>query len=207
MNLLDIFRSSREKAFKNVLNSKGFHQINCYDLELSLPRNMSNIASKLGVKPRDLMDLFSVCCYQVQPTVGTIQTATVRTYGEPYEMPSGKTYESINLGFYYDNGGVLYRFLNEWYNSIFNPETRTMGYLEDYAGTLTIDFTKRGAKDSEALESFFGFLLVEGDNVVNKVEYTDFFPKSISAIPLNGMSNNAPTQFDVTFNYRRAFVK
>lgn len=206
MNLFDISKSSREKTFKNVLNQKGFHQINCYDIELALPRNARRIASKIGSTPRELMDLFSVCCYRLEPSVGTIQMATVRTYGEPYEMPSGKTYESINMGFYYDNGGVLYRFLNEWYNSIFNPYNRTLGYLEDYAGTLTVDFTKRGAKDSEALESFFGFLLYKGENVVNQIKYTDFFPKSISAIPLNGMSNNAPTQFDVTFNYRRAFV-
>ena len=207
MNLFDFFKSSKEKTFKNILNSKGFHQANCYDVELSLPRNMGEIASKIGAKPRDLMDLFSVCCYQVQPAVGTLQTATVRTYGEPYEMPSGKTYESLNLGFYYDNGGLLYRFLNEWYNSIFNPETRTMGYLEDYAGTLTIDFTKRGATDNESLESFFGFLLTKGENIVNKIEYTDFFPKAISAVPLNGLSGNTLTMFDVSFNYRRAFLK
>lgn len=200
------FGHSRFKSFKNVLNDSGFHMTNCYDIELGLPTKISKLASKLDISNRDLLDLISVCCYQVQASVGTIQTATVRTYGEPYEMPSGKSYEGLTLSFYLDNGGKLYRFFNEWYNAIYNSRTRTMGYLEDYAGTLTLDLTKRGAADSEALETFLAFLQIEGNNIVNKIVYTDFFPKSISPIPLSGMSGNTATQFDVGFNYRRAFV-
>lgn len=200
------FGHNRMKAFKNVLNNSGFHTPNNYDIELGLPSKISKLAYNVGISNRDLLDLFSVCCYQVQATVGTIQTSTVRTYGEPYEIPSGKTYEGLTLSFYLDNNGKLYKFLNEWYNAIYDPYTRTMGYLEDYAGTLTIDFTKRGAIDSQALETYLAFLRIKGNNIVNKIVYTDFYPKSIASVPLSGMSNNTPTQFDVGFSYRRAFV-
>lgn len=181
-------------TFQSVLNNTGFHQSNCYDIKVNIPGNSKLVANlaRYKITPQVVSQMFSTCCYQVSPNVGTIQTSNVRTYGEPYEVPYGKSYDPVNFGFYMDNDGLMYRILEIWYETIFNSSTRTLGYLNDYACDIEIIFTKRGTNSGSSSTEFMRIVLEKA------------YPKIISTIPLSGMSSNTITQFDTTFAYRRA---
>lgn len=195
-------------TFRTCLETRGMHHVNYYEPYMVFP-NTSEFNSKLTALPllqRGALDAsryFSRYCYQINPNLGTIQTTQVKTYGEHYEMPYTKSYNNLTASFYLDNDGIMYQIFSVWMECIFNTKTRTIGYLEDYAGTLSL--TLRRPSRPEDLPS--SSLTPQLTNTETVIVYESIYPKEISPLPLSGMVGQTPTQFDVTFAYRRAYVK
>ena len=76
------------------------------------------------------------------------------------------------------------RFLETWQRLSFNPVTWSMGYYDDYTGTIQI------------------FQLDEQDNRRYGCELVECFPKTIAAQTYDYSNINAQQKISVTFSYR-----
>jgi hypothetical protein len=196
--------------FKSLVSFSGIHQTNFYDAIMIFP-STSDFDARIKSfgwlgGTTDASRHFTKLCYQVNASLGSIQTAQVRTYGEHYEMPYTKSYGNIMASFYLDNDCLMYKIFNVWMECIYNTKTRTVGYLDDYAGTLYLTL-RRPARPTHLRPTLVSFLTEPPSDNEAVIVYDYIYPKEISPLPLNGMSGQTATQFDVTFAYRRSYVE
>lgn len=115
----------------------------------------------------------------------SLMTSEMRTFGEISETPYGVVYDPVQLSVVMDNLGTARKFIDDWSNQVFNRSDRTLGYLRDYARTVTIDLIDRS----------------EDHNTVYSVTLHDAYPKTIDSIPLSHSGSDL-VKVNITLSYR-----
>lgn len=133
----------------------------------------------IGIQSREVW----MMCEQAMLPGLNIMTAEVRTYGEIRESPYGITYQPVNLTFLLDNTMDGKRLFEDWSNKIFNRNTRTAGYYDNYVGTVKIYQT-----DADG-------------NIIYAVELREAFPKTIQDVQL-GYENKELLKLNVAMAFK-----
>ena len=181
--------------FKDFFDKVGIHTTNKYDVKLSLSPHMSKVFINSGFMWHEINDLVSFTLTNVTIPNGAINTTAVRTYGENFEMPYSKSYDTSNFTHYLDNNGKIHKFYNVWMREIYDPYTRTVGYNSNYACDISLLLYRRVRIMGEFKHEPFIEITME-----------KAYPKSVNPFSMQGLSGNAPTQFDVTMVCRRIFA-
>lgn len=194
---LSNFNPTDIRNFGGFFNSTGIHTANKYEISVVAREPVTSAWSNLGITPNVIDDTFNYTLVNLTIPNGAISTTPVRSYGEAIEMPYGKTYDTANLTHYLDNNGVIHSLYTTWMNCVFDPNTRTLGYYNDYVATIYIKLYRRiriGDKVGHFTYKNEPFVLVT---------LHDAYPKAINPFSMQGLSGNAPTQFDVNITCRR----
>ena len=193
------------RNFSKFFLSTGIHTSNKYDVLLTPSAHMLKVFEKAGFNPTKLNEILTYTLTNVTIPNGAINTTPVRTYGENFEMPYSKSYDSSNFTHYLDNNGEIHRLYNIWMKEIYDPYTRTVGYNSNYACDIKIMLYRR------ANHKEIGYIHNPNVQVAHEpfIEVTmeKAYPKSMNPFSMQGLSGNAPTQFDVTMVCRRIFAK
>lgn len=128
----------------------------------------------------NLVQLF--CEQAVLPSL-SFSSQPVRTYGEQREVVYDRNFESITLTFLIDKQYKVKDFFDKWMNQIINPNTRLVGYYENYTKEMQIL-----TQDTK-------------DNNTYLVKLFEVYPKSIAPITLDHNSKDV-AKLQVTFNYK-----
>lgn len=128
----------------------------------------------------DLTELF---CEQASLPSLSLASQPVRTYGEQREVVYDRNFETISLTFLVDRQYAVKEFFDKWMNKVIDPNTRLLGYYEDYARDMTIM-----TQDTKDNDTYFVLL-------------REVYPKTISAIQLDHNSKDI-AKLQVTFNYK-----
>ena len=105
-------------------------------------------------------------------------------YGPTREIAQGFSFADIDATIQCSSDMREKRFLETWQRLSFNPVTWSMGYYDDYTGTIQI------------------FQLDEQDNRRYGCELVECFPKNIAAQTYDYSNINAQQKISVTFSYR-----
>ena len=184
------------RNFGNFFNKVGIHTANKYDARIKLSPHMNSVFHNNGFTAQEIDELVSLTLVNVTIPNGAINTTAIRTYGENFEVPYSKSYDTSNFTHYLDNNGRIHRFYNAWMREIYDPYKRTVGYMTDYACDIMITLYRRVERNGESVNEPF-----------IEIDMEKAFPKSVNPFSMSGLSGNTPTQFDVTIVCRRIFTK
>lgn len=112
-----------------------------------------------------------------------LMTADTRIFGESTEMPHSIIYAPLTLSFYVDRDLIAKRALDRWMNSVFDRDTRTVGFYDDYTREVDVFLTDK-----------------KGDTVYC-IRLHEAYPKNISDIHLS-YAGDSVLKVDVTLAYK-----
>lgn len=119
------------KDFISQVKSRGLARTNRYEVVITFPNSVGG-----GI--RAIANLF---CDSVTLPGCNIATTPMRTFGEIREMPYERMYDSVTMSFYVDADMRIKKAFQGWMDLIHNPDTRTMGYYNDYTRPVQIYVT------------------------------------------------------------------
>lgn len=151
---------------------KGMIRSNRYEVIIPVP----------GLSSNDVK-LIALLCDSVSLPGLNIATTPASVYGETTEMPYNRTFEPLTLSFYCDNGMAIKGAFETWMASIINPQTRDIGYYNDYVRNIEIY-----VQDVE-------------DKSPYMVKIFEAYPKTIQAIQMDA-TNKEIMKISVTFQYK-----
>ena len=147
------------KEFTAAVKNQGLARSNRYAVVFSLPKGMNfNSASHQTAL---------MFCDQVQLPGTNFSTTQNRTFGEFRETPYEKLYDHINMSFYVDKDMQVKQLFDAWNNTIYNPNTRSFNYYEEYTTDIDIE-----VQDLQGKKTYW-------------VKLHECYPKSIGAIQLD----------------------
>ena len=115
----------------------------------------------------------------------TIDTAPDNNiFGPPRNIAQGYTYGDLQASFQCSSDMKEKKVFETWQRLAYNPQSWTMGYYDDYTGS--IDIVQLDEKDKKR----YGVKIVE------------CFPRDIAAQQLSYDTNNTIGTIDITFAYR-----
>ena len=115
----------------------------------------------------------------------TIDTAPDNNiFGPPRNIAQGYTYGDLQASFQCSSDMKEKKVFETWQRLAYNPQSWTMGYYDDYTGS--IDIVQLDEKDKKR----YGVRIVE------------CFPRDIAAQQLSYDTNNTIGTIDITFAYR-----
>ena len=127
----------------------------------------------------------SLKCEQISMPGRNIDTAPdTNIYGPTREIAQGFSFADIDATFQLSSDLKEKNFFDTWQRLSFNPDTWSMGYYDDYVGTIQI------------------FQLDEQNNRRYGVELIECFPKTIAAQTYDYSAVNQQQKVSVTFSYR-----
>lgn len=129
------------------------------------------------------MNIFRLYCESATLPGLTVDTAPIRTYGEVRQMPFDRTFDTVPLSFYVDNNFVVKDFFDQWLYAIINPQTRDVGFYQNYITEIVI------------------FQNTIQDNDTYSVTLHEAYPKAVDAMTLSFASTEFHT-LRVSMNYR-----
>ena len=154
-------------------------------------RNIKGFSSNMsaGIMGESLGDgtvrQTSIRCESIQFPGRNLDTAPdTNIYGPTREIVQGYSFAEINATFQMSSDLKEKRLFETWQKLAYNPETWSMGYYDDYVGSVQI------------------YQLDENDNRRYGVELVEAFPKTIAAQDLNYGSTNQQQKLSVSFSYR-----
>ena len=129
----------------------------------------------------------SMRCESINLPGRNLNTLTdTNIYGPTREVVDGVTYaDEITMTFQASSGLEERVFFEEWQTLAFDERTWNVGYYDDYTKQSKVVVTK---------------LDVSGAPIY-KLEYTEVFPKSVTAIELSHATAAAPLKVSATFKY------
>lgn len=142
--------------FISLIKTKGLARINRYDVMITFPNPGA-----------DIKQIATLFCDSVNLPGSNIATSPMRTYGEIREMPYEKMYDSITFSFYVDSDLQIKKAFEDWQDLIVDPDSRTLGYYEDYITDIDI------------------FVRNVDDSVPYKVTLFECYPKTLNSIQLD----------------------
>lgn len=113
----------------------------------------------------------------------SIMTNEMRTFGELREVPYGITYPPVQISAIVDNTSSTKLYFEDWANAVFNRNTRTLGYYDNYKRDVVIQ------------------LLNKNDELIHEVKLIEAYPKTISDIALD-YSNRDIIRLQVSLAFR-----
>jgi hypothetical protein len=152
------------KEFTAAVKSNGLARSNRYAVAFSLPKglNFSSSATQTAL----------MFCDQIQLPGTNFSTTQNRTFGEFRETPYEKLYEHINLSFYMDKDMQVKQLFDAWNNTIYNPNTRSFNYYDEYVTDINIE-----VQDLAGKKTYW-------------VKLHECYPKSVGAIQLDYSSKD-----------------
>ena len=175
----------------------GFARPSRYEILLLPPTGARGTASNGG----DVTNIFTKIMGQNNGD-GTVRTTSLRCeaisfpgrnldttpdpnhYGPTREVVNGYSYAPISATFQCSSDMKEKKYFETWQRLAYNPQTWSMGYYEDYVGTVQI------------------YQLDEKDNRRYGVELVEAFPKTIAAQTLGYDQTNQIHKIGVDFVYR-----
>ena len=127
----------------------------------------------------------SLKCEQISMPGRNIDTAPdTNIYGPEREIAQGWSFADIDATFQLSSDQKENNFFDTWQRLSFNPDTWSMGYYDDYTGTIQI------------------FQLDEQNERRYGVELIECFPKTIAAQTYDYSAVNQQQKVNVSFSYR-----
>lgn len=71
------------------------------------------------------------------PNLALLTSSITENY-IPFEAPYGAQFSGISLDFYLDSSLVVRKLFETWQNAVYNHQSRTVNYFEQYAGRIII---------------------------------------------------------------------
>ncbi len=156
------------------LANNGFTYANRYEVEITIPN---------GADTRELQ----IRCETISLPGRNLRTVgDFNIYGPPIEVVQGNTFGEISASFYLSKNMNERIIMENWQDSVINPETYDLSYYNEYTGVMKIFLLDRD-KDEKRI---YG------------VELFDVYPKAIEVIPLSHASPNTINKLGVSFQYR-----
>lgn len=110
-------------------------------------------------------------------------TNDIRTFGEITEVPYGVLYQPLQMSFILDSTMVVKGALDNWMNEVFNRDSRSIGYYDDYTRDISVYVTDRAG------------------NVIYTQIMREAYPKSIGDIQMD-YSNESILRVQVQLAYK-----
>tara|TARA_Y100000356_G_C11252348_1_gene287895 strand:- start:215 stop:769 length:555 start_codon:yes stop_codon:yes gene_type:complete len=155
------FRAST--ILKYISNNRGYAPSSRYKININNP----SIA-----KQRE-NDMVGHTCHSLSiPGISFEVEDYTQGYGSTYPFPVQQEYENVEMTFRCtqgseDNGLPEYRFFQEWINRVANRESGTIGFKDDYASDIDIEYL-----DSQMKSTFKLRLLSAYPTNVGAIELT-----------------------------------
>lgn len=159
------------------VRTRGLARTNRYEVNIPFPSNNEwNTTSENA----QLTNLF---CESVQVPGLNISTQPTRIYGEAREMPYERTFEPIQMMFYVDAAMQVKTAFDRWLAMIIHPQTRTIGYYNDYVRDITIN------------------ILTVDDETPMTIKLFEAYPKMVGSVQMSHESKDV-FKLPVTFQYK-----
>lgn len=100
---------------------------------------------------------------------------------------TGLDLDSVSLTFNVDNEGKILKYFETWSNKIYNKETHTYGFKDEYAYPIIISLYQRNG------------------NIFGYIKFDNAYPTNISSIPLSWDTDNTILELTVAFNFDTYF--
>ena len=151
-------KTKLEDAFTNIFN------------QMAAPQMMKNISMK--------------CKSITMPGRNLDTEPDTNLYGPPRQNVSGFSFAEINASFHLSNDLQERRYFEGWQELAFNRSSWSMGYYNDYVGSLEI------------------YQLDLQDRRRMGVKLFDVFPKTVGGLNYDYGTTNQVTTLDIGFSYR-----
>ena len=158
------------------LANNGFTYANRYEVEITIPKKTDQSTRELNIR-----------CESISIPGRNLRTVgDFNIYGPPIEVVQGNTFGEVSASFYLSNDMSERILMEEWQNTVINPETYDLSYYKEYTGGLKVFLLDRD-KDERRI---YG------------VELFEVYPKAIEVIALSHASTNTINKLGVSFQYR-----
>lgn len=164
---------NRQKDFIAEIKTKGIARTNRFTVDFTPPKAMGE----------DIKRMLLFCEKASLPGINFATTAN-RSYGETREVVYDRMYDPVQITFHVDRNMSVKSIFDNWSQYIVNPNTRAVGWYNEYVTPMTIRI-----QDLE-------------DKVTYLVQLFEAYPKTISPISLDSQNNNDTMRLDVTFQYK-----
>ena len=159
--------------FIQNVKQRGLARTNRYDVRIPLPRSVSS----------DMSAVATLFCDSATLPGANLSTTPMRTFGETREMPYEKIYDTVTLSFYVDADMRLKKMFENWMNQIYNPDTRTFGYYNNYVTTAEI------------------YVRTVNDGAPYKLTLYEAYPKTLNSIQLDTAAHDI-MKMSMTLQYK-----
>lgn len=159
--------------FISQIKTRGLARTNRYEVVIPFPDS----------ETRGMVQVANLFCDAVTLPGASVSTTPMKTFGESREMPYDKIYDNVTMSFYVDSGLEIKRTFEKWMEMIFNTNTRTIGYYNDYITNVEIYVRN-----------------VDGA-VPYKVTLFEAYPKAINSIQLD-TNNKEVMKMTLTLQYK-----
>ena len=168
-------RSPSLRYFISQIKGEGLSRTNRFTVDIGQPNGL----------PPDTGTgrLALLYCEQAALPGMAYGTTPVRSFGENREIVYERNFETITLSFFVDTKMRILGLFNDWMNLIIDPNTRTIGFYDDYITTMSVTIQDIG------------------DGTTYVMKFFEVYPKSIAPIQLDYNSKDV-AKLSVTFNYK-----
>lgn len=166
--------------FQAQILSKSLARTNRFEVIITPPTGLrqNSYFNSLGV---------SLMAEQASLPMLNIATKPFKIFGPSYQRPITSEYggEGMSINFHIDRDMKLKKFFDAWMHRVIDPVAFTVGYQNDYIGTVEIH------------------QLDEANNVTYAVLLEEAFPRNMNLVDLNHSSSNQTHRLNVLFAYRK----
>ena len=175
------------EAIAELHSDDGMARPNRYEVLLTPPKGAETIMSQIMREFRNdgTVRKTGLRCSSISFPGRTIDTAPDNNiFGPPRNIAQGYTYGDLQASFQCSSDMKEKKVFETWQRLAYNPQSWTMGYYDDYTGS--IDIVQLDEKDKKR----YGVRIVE------------CFPRDVAAQQLSYDTNNTIGTIDITFAYR-----
>lgn len=158
--------------------------------------------------PKELLDIvgldletLALYCHTVNIPSFAIQTSTIKTFGNPFEIPTNGGAGSFSAAFYVDNDMRIKQLFDLWIHSIYNQKTGRIAWMND----VTTDNIEIRKLDIENNTVYIYKLMEVYPKVVNNVELsysnTDIMSLTVE-FSYQALANAASEQVESLMSYQ-----
>ncbi len=104
--------------------------------------------------------------------------------GTPIELPNTQIFEDLTVSYYTQGDASQFGFFYDWKDLIFDQESKTFNFLDEYSGNYKIDY------------------LNDMGDIAYSITYNMLYPKNVSQTQLSYEEQDALFSFDVTYAYQ-----
>ena len=175
------------EAIAELHSDDGMARPNRYEVLLTPPKGAETIMSQIMREFTNdgTVRKTGLRCSSISFPGRTIDTAPDNNiFGPPRYIAQGYTYGDLQASFQCSSDMKEKKVFETWQRLAYNPQSWTMGYYDDYTGS--IDIVQLDEKDKKR----YGVRIVE------------CFPRDVAAQQLSYDTNNTIGKIDITFAYR-----
>ena len=175
------------EAIAELHSDDGMARPNRYEVLLTPPKGAETIMSQIMREFTNdgTVRKTGLRCSSISFPGRTIDTAPDNNiFGPPRNIAQGYTYGDLQASFQCSSDMKEKKVFETWQRLAYNPQSWTMGYYDDYTGS--IDIVQLDEKDKKR----YGVRIFE------------CFPRDVAAQQLSYDTNNTIGTIDITFAYR-----